>query len=136
MQTNGYTIERGFVKDWDKDFAHPTQPWTLPQSEVDGFDEVHETWIMMQTIMERVFFNSKQQIMLPYLIDSMTGLIWKNVLLVARDTIRCYFRDNNITGTAQTAWWLCLQARGLDIAVDPSSGIDLDTITPPKNPLG
>ena len=136
MQTSGYTIERGFVQDWDKDFAHPTQPWMLPISETDKF-EVHETWITMQTIMERVFFNSKQQIsMLPYLIDSMTGLIWKNVLLVARDTIRCYFRDNNIMGMAQTAWWLRLQARGLDIAVDPSSGIDLDTITPPRNPLG
>ena len=32
-------------------------------------------------------------------------------------------------------WWLSLQARGLDIAVDPSSGIDLDTITPPTNPV-
>ena len=86
--------------------------------------------------MERVFFNSEQQIMLQYLIGSMNGLIWKNVLLVARDTIRCYFRDNNITGTGQTAWWWRLQARGLEIAVNPSSGIDLDTIMPPKNPLG
>ena len=40
MEKNGYTIERGFVKEWDKDFAHPTQPWTLPQSEANGF-EVH-----------------------------------------------------------------------------------------------
>ena len=31
---------------------------------------------------------------------------------------------------------LRLQARGLDIAVNPSSGIDLNTIMPPANPLG
>ena len=66
----------------------------------------------------------------------MFGLRWKYVLLIARDTIHCYFRDNNITGRDRTVWWLRLQARGLDIAVDPSSGIDLDTITPPENPLG
>ena len=71
--------------------------------------------------------------MLEYLIGSLWGLNWKNVLLCARDTVRDYFRDNNITGTAQTAWWLRLQARGLDIAINPSSGIDLDTITPPAN---
>ena len=74
--------------------------------------------------------------MLQYLIGSLYGLNWKNVLLAARDNIRDYFRDNNITRRGQTAWWLSLQARGLDIAVDPSSGIDLDTITPPTNPLG
>ena len=79
--------------------------------------------------------------MLEYLIGSLWGLNWKNVLLCARDTVRDYFQDNNVTGMAQTgmaqtAWWLHLQARGLDIAVNPSSGIDLDTITPPANPLG
>ena len=58
-----------------------------------------------------------------YLIGSLWGLNWKNVLLCARDTVRDYFRDNNITGMAQTAWWLRLQVRGLDIAVNPSSGI-------------
>ena len=51
-------------------------------------------------------------------------------------TVRDYFRNNNITGTAQTAWWLRLQARGLDMAVNPNSGINLDTIMPPTNPLG
>ena len=32
--------------------------------------------------------------------------------------------------------WLRLEARGLEVAVNPSSGIDLDTIKPPGNPLG
>ena len=74
--------------------------------------------------------------MLEYLIGCLWGLNWKNVLLCARDTVKRYFRNNNITGTAQTAWWLRLQARGLPIAVDPNSGIDLTTITTPRNPLG
>ena len=135
MRLNGYTIGCGFVPGWDKDFANPTIPWTLPISETDEFDE-HEEWITIQIIMKRVFFEMEQQIMLQYLIGSLYGLNWKNVLLAARDTIRDYFRDNNITRRGQTAWWLSLQARGLDIAIDPSSGIDLDTITPPRNPLG
>ena len=61
---------------------------------------------------------------------------WERCSLAARDIIRDYFRDNNITRRGQTALWLSLQARGLNIAVNPSSSINLDTITPPTNTLG
>ena len=54
----------GFILGWDKDFANPTIPWTLPISETDKFDE-HEEWITTQTIM-----------MLEYLIGSLWGLNW------------------------------------------------------------
>ena len=127
MTRNGFTIEGGFAKDWGKDFAHPTQAWTLPKSETNKFME-HKMFITIQTIMERVFFETEQQIILFCLIGSLTGLSWKNVLLLARDTVHGYFNDNNITGTGRTAWWLRLQARGLSIAVNPSSGIDLDMV--------
>ena len=102
MSSNGYTIEHGFVKDWDKDFAHPTQPWTLPKSENDEFME-HEEWITIQTIMETVFFETEQPIMLKYLIGSLAGLCWENVLLLAWDTVHCYFRKKGINGTGKTA---------------------------------
>ena len=101
MKENGYTIERGFASGWDKDFAHPSQAWMLPKSQADEFAE-HETWITMQTIMETVFFETEQQIFLHYLIGSLSGLSWKNVLLNARDTIRCYFKDKNLMENERT----------------------------------
>ena len=136
MRHNGCTIERGYVQGWDKNFANPMVPWTLPISETDDFVDQHKEWITIQLTMETVFFETEQQIMLEYLIGSLWGLNWKNVLLCARDTVRDYFRKNNVTGTAQMDWWISLQARGLPIAVDPNSGIDLDTVTVPPNPLG
>ena len=63
VQLNGYTIERGFARGWDKDFAHPTQPWTLPKSETDEFMEL-KRFITIQTVMEKVFFETEQQIIL------------------------------------------------------------------------
>ena len=86
--------------------------------------------------METVFFVTEQQIMLEYLIGSLWGLNWKNVLLCTRDTVKDYFRNNNVTQEGQTAWWVNLQTRGLDMAVNPNNGMDLDTITAPPNPLG
>ena len=79
MRQNGYTIERGFVQGWEKNFADPTIPWTLPISETDKFVDHHEEWITIQLTMETVFFQTEQQIMLEYLIGSLWGLNWKNV---------------------------------------------------------
>ena len=92
--------------------------------------------LRLQTLIEKVLFYSELQIILKYLTDSMIGLTWKAVILDARETIRRYFRVNRIEGTDQTAWWICLEARGLDQMVNPNSGIDIDTMVPPKNPLG
>ena len=38
----GYTIEHGFTSGWDKVFAHPTQPWTLPKSKTDNFENTKD----------------------------------------------------------------------------------------------
>ena len=135
MERNGYTIKRGFIRDWDKTFAHPTQPWTLEKSETDEFLQ-HEEWTTLETIIEKVLFETEQPIFLKYLIGYMIGLPWKYVILNTRETIQNYFKRNNITGTAKTAWWLRLQARGLEVVVDPTSGIDVHTVIPPENPLG
>ena len=77
--------------------------------------------------METVFFGTEQQIILEYLIGSLWGLNWKNVLLCARDTVKDYFRKNNVTQEGQTTWWVNSQTRGLDMAVNPNNGIDLTT---------
>ena len=74
--------------------------------------------------------------MLEYLIGSLAGLCWENVLLCARDAVEAHFKKQGITGMGKTARWLLLQARGLPIAVDPDSNIDLEAIPPPNNPLG
>ena len=78
--------------------------------------------------MEEVFFETEQRIILCHLMGALTGMSWKNTLLIARDTIHSYFRDNNITGANQTAWWLRLHASGLPTAVNPNNGINLDTV--------
>ena len=60
MRSNGYTIGRGFVPGWDKDFANPTIPWTLPISKTDEFVDQHEEWITIQAIMGKVFSGRKR----------------------------------------------------------------------------
>ena len=55
------TIERGFVPGWDKNFADPTVPWTLPISKTDNFVDQHEEWITIQLTMETVFFEMEQR---------------------------------------------------------------------------
>ena len=135
MSSNGYVIEGGFVSGWDKDFAHPTRPWTLKLSETDDFMQ-HEEWITIQSIMEEIFFKTEQPIMLEYLIGSLAGLCWENVLRCARDAVHAHFKKQGIVGMYQTAWWLRLHARGLPIAVDPDHNINLETIASPSNPLG
>ena len=135
MSSNGYIIERGFVSGWDKEFANPTRPWTLELSETDEFMQ-HERWVTIQSIMEEIFFKTEQPIMLEYLIGSLAGLCWENVLLCARDAVEAHFKKQGITGMGKTARWLLLQARGLPIAVDPDSGINLKTLASPRNPLG
>ena len=136
MSNNGYVIERGFVSGWDKDFANPTQPWTLELTETDEFFNEHQERITIQSTMEEIFFETEQPIMLEYLIGSLAGLSWENVLRCARDAVHAHFKKQGITGgTYKTAWWLRLQARGLPIAVDPNSNIDLRAIPSPNNPL-
>ena len=54
----------------------------------------------------------------------------------ARDAAYAHFKKRGIVGMHKTAWWLRLHARGLPIAVDPDSNIDLEAITSPNNPLG
>ena len=58
---------------------------------------VLEEWITIQSIMETVFFETEQQIMLEYLIGSLWGLNWKNVLLCARDTVKDYRQSAKYT---------------------------------------
>ena len=136
MKENGYIIERGFVPGWDKDFANPTRPWSLKLTETDEFFNEHQAWVTIQATMEEVFFGTEQPIMIEYLIGSLAGLCWENVLLCARDAVQAHFRKQGIVGMFQTAWWLRLHARGLPIAVDPEHNIDLETIASPNNPLG
>ena len=136
MSSNGYIIERGFVSGWDKDFANPTRPWTLELSETDEFFNEHEEWITIQSTMEEIFFKMEQPIMLEYLIGSLAGLCWENVLRCAPDAVRAHFKKQRIVGMYQTAWWLRLHARGLLIAVDPDHNINLEKIASPRNPLG
>ena len=136
MKNNGYVIGRGFVPGWDKDFANPTQPWSLELSETDEFYDEHQRHITIQSIMEEIFFQTEQPIKLEYLIGSLEGLSWENVLRCARDAVHAYFKEQGITGADKTGWWLRLQARGLPIAVDPNSNIDLKTTPSPNNPLG
>ena len=68
--------------------------------------------------------------------DCARCVLWENVLLCARDAVQAHFKKQGITGMGKTARWLLLQARGLPIAVDPDSNIDLEAIPPPNNPLG
>ena len=93
---------------------------------------------MLQDVMEEIFFETEQPIKLEYLIGSLSGLSWENVLRLARDTVRCYFHKQrpNMTTSGQRAWWLRLEARGLPVAVCPESNINLTTVTAPNNPLG
>ena len=138
MVRNGYVITRAFESGWDKDFAHPTRPWTLPLCATDEFDEEHQEYITLQAVMEEIFFETEQPIKLEYLIGSLSGLSWENVLRLARDTVRCYFHSqrHDMTTSGQRAWWLRLEARGLPVAVCPESNINLTTATAPDNPLG
>ena len=138
MKRNGYVITRTFGSGWDKDFAHPTLPWTLPLCKTDEFHNEYQEWITLQDVMEEIFFETEQPIKLEYLIGSLTGLNWENVLRLARDTVRCYFHTHrqNMTTSGRRAWWLRLEARGLPVAVCPESNIDLTTVKAPNNPLG
>ena len=74
------TIERGFASGWDKVFAHPTQPWTLPKSKTNNFEN-HERFTTIQTIVEEVFFETEQRIILCHLMGALTGMSWKNTVL-------------------------------------------------------
>ena len=135
MKENGYTIERGFASGWDKDFAHPTQAWTLPKSQTDEFEE-HVAWTTLEEVIGNVLFRTEQPIMLKYLIGCMSGVNWSAVVDITRYTISRHFHENNVTGTARTALWSSLEARGLDMVVNPDNGIDLTTMASPDNPLG
>ena len=57
MEKNGYVIKRGFISGWDKDFANPTQPWSLELSETDEFYDEHQRHVTIQSIMEEIFFH-------------------------------------------------------------------------------
>ena len=74
--------------------------------------------------------------MLKYLIGCMRGVDWSIVIDITRHAMRHHFHENNVTGTARTALWSSLEARGLNREVNPDNGIDLTTITSPNNPLG
>ena len=136
MRHHGYVIERGFVSGWDKDFADPTQPWSLELTETDEFYDELQRNVTIQSIMEEIFFQTEQPILLEYLIGSLAGLSWENVLRCARDAVHAHFKEQGITGTSKTAWWLRLQARGLPIAIDPNSNINLRATPSPNDPLG
>ena len=72
--------------------------WYIEPSETNDFEELHAEYYSVQSVMEEVFFETEQRIILTHLTDVVPGYTRKWVIRNARETILLYFRTQRISG--------------------------------------